>query len=171
VISVYWPPLHDRLVRLAETFHQLKERVRDAVATEMGKVVADTVREWITTALQGRVPTRFRPPETEDASPRYSNGWDDDDHWAEEEPHYEAPAHDAPPEPKVSSWAAALSLGFIAAKWLIARRLPFAPSVGAGVLLGAFALVGGPLVQASLAAASAAGDLITITRSDQRPAL
>jgi hypothetical protein len=164
VISNYWPPLHDRLVRLAESFHQLKERVRDAVATEMGKVVADAVRDWITTALQGRLPTRFRPPETEGASPRYSDGWDDDDHWDHDEPPDEVP--EQPPEPKVSSWAAAFSLGFVAAKWLIVRRLPLIPSVGAGVLFGAFALVGGPLVQASLAAASAAGDLISITRAD-----
>ena len=171
MISTYWPPLHDRLVRLAESFHQLKERVRDAVATEMGKVVADAVRDWVTTTLQGRMPTRLRPEETEFASPRSSDGWDDDDHWAEEEPHFEAPVNDAPLEPKVSSWAAALSLGFVAAKWLIIRRLPLVPAVGAGVLLGAFALVGGPLVQASLAAATTAADIVTITRSDQRPAL
>ena len=170
MISTYWPPLHDRLVRLAESFQQLKERVRDAVATEMGKVMADAVRDWVTTALQGRMPTRLSPEETEFASPRSSDGWDDD-HWAEEEPHYEAPVHDASPEPKVSSWAAALSLGFVAAKWLIIRRLPFVPSVGAGVLLGAFALVGGPLVQASLAAATAAADIVAITRTEQRSAL
>jgi len=69
----------------------------------------------------------------------------------------------------VSSWAAALSLGFVAAKWLILRRLPLVPSLGAGVLLGTFALVGGPLVQASLAAAQAAADLVTITRAETRP--
>jgi len=162
-------PLTDRIARLSQSFHELKERVRDAVATEMGKVVADAVRDWITTALQGRMPTRFRPHDAEDASHRYSDGWDDDEHWGDEEPHGEAPVHEMPPEPKVSSWAAALSLGFVAAKWLIVRRLPFVPSLGAGVLLGTFALVGGPLVQASLAAAQAAADLVTITRAETRP--
>lgn len=171
MISAYWPPLHDRLVRLAESFHQLKERVRDAVATEMGKVVADVVRDWVTTALQGRMPTRFRPPESEYAPQRSSDGWDEVDHWDHDEQLDEAPVIDAPPEPKVSSWTAALSIGFVAAKWLIIRRLPLVPSVGAGVLLVAFALVGGPLIQASLAAASAAADLVNITRSYERPTL
>jgi len=169
VISTYWPPLHDRLVRLTKTFHQLRERVRDAVATEMGKVVADAVRDWITCSLQGRMPTRLRPEETEYPPPRNADGWDDADHWQYEQPLDDGPVDDEPPEPKVSSWAAALSLGFVAAKWLILRRLPLVPSVGAGVLLGAFALVGGPLVQASLAAASAAADLVTITRAEPRP--
>ena len=166
-----WPPLADRLGQLAETFHQLKERIRAAVATEMGKVVADAVRDWITTALQGRLPSRFRLPESEYDPPRYSDGWDDDDHWAEEEPPYEAPTQHTSSERKVSSWAAALSFGFVAAKWLIVRRLPFVPSVGAGVLLGTFAFLGGPLVQASLAAASAAADLVTITRAEPRPTI
>ena len=167
-MTTRWPPLAERLAHLADSFQQLKERVRDAVAAEMGKVVADAIRDWITTALQGRMAARFRTHDAEYSSPRYSEGWNDDAPWAGEEPHREAPAYETPPEPKVSGWAAALSLGFVAAKWLLVRRLPLVPSVGAGMLLGTFALVGGPLVQASLAAAAAAADLVTITGAESR---
>ena len=46
--------VRDRLVRLAETLGHLKVRVREAVATELGRAVADTVRDLLTAVLRSR---------------------------------------------------------------------------------------------------------------------
>ena len=75
MMTTRWPPLAERLAHLADSFQQLKERVRDAVATEMGKVVADAIRDWITSALQARIPTRFRSEEAAFLPPQNDDGW------------------------------------------------------------------------------------------------
>ena len=56
--SSFLPGVHDRVVRLTRTLGVLKERVREAVATEVGRAVADAVRDVLTAAL------RRRPVET-----------------------------------------------------------------------------------------------------------
>ena len=48
------PNIRDRLVQLTDALQQLKERVREAVASEMGRIISDSVRELLTTALRGR---------------------------------------------------------------------------------------------------------------------
>ena len=158
-------PLTDRLVRLTQAFQQLKERVRDAVAHEMGKVVADAVRGWITAALQSR-----REPlhhaEAEYTS-RYDDGWNDDpDEWHDPEP-VAVPRAVEPVKP--TRWAAAFSVGLVTARWLMARNLPFAASLSVGAIAGACALAGGPLVQSALSAASAAVDLARIAQPESHP--
>ena len=156
-------PLTDRLVRLTQAFHQLKERVRDAVALEMGKVIAVAVRGWITSALQTRrEPLRYAEPEYPS---RYDDGWDDSpEDWNAPEPEFVPQTVE--PTTKPTRWAAALSIGMVTARWLIARRIPFAASLGVGVFAGACALAGGPLVQSALSTASAAADLARIARPE-----
>ena len=173
-MTKFWPQLHERIVRLADKFHQLKERVREAVATEMGKVVADAVRDWITTILHPRLPyERFEEPRYEYETERDPEAWDEQDPWEREAvPADPVPVREEPPElPRVSKWAAALSVGVLVSKLLIMRRLPLAPALGLGVVLGAVALVGGPVIQASLAAATAAADLVQLTQGEHRPSL
>jgi hypothetical protein len=155
-------PLTDRLVRLTQAFQQLKERIRDAVALEMGKVIADAVRGWITSALQTRrEPLRYEP----EYPSRYDDGWDDShEDWNTPEPEFVPQTVE--PTTKPTRWAAALSIGMVTARWLIARRIPFAASLGVGVLAGACALAGGPLVQSALSTASAAADLARIARPE-----
>ena len=55
------PQVRDRLIQLTETLHHLKDRVRDAVATEMGRVVSEAVRDVLTTALTARREEPSRP--------------------------------------------------------------------------------------------------------------
>jgi hypothetical protein len=168
--KLIWPDLHDRMVRLAETFRQLKERVRDAVASEMGRVVADAVRDLINTVL------RPRPSHPEHVEPQpverdeYPNDWNDDQEY-EARDSYQEPPRVIPSEPEnlapptVSKWAAALSVGVAVTRWLIYRRLPILPTIGIGMAVGAVALVSKPVFQASLSAASAAVELVNMTQT------
>jgi hypothetical protein len=159
-------PLAEQVARLTLALVRLKERIREAVAHEVGKVVADAVRHWVTAALQPLPdPDRWTGPEGPD---RYDAGWDDEPEEWNREPAVmvRTPEPAAPP----TRWAAALSVGAVATRWLIARRLPFVPSLGVGALAGVCALAGGPLVQSALAAASAAADLARIGRPEPRHA-
>jgi len=161
-------PFTDRITRLAQSFQELKERVRDAVATEMGKVVADAVRDWITSALiTRRPPSRYADREEH---PRYDDGWDDrPEGWEYAEPVAVPESETVEPRTQSPRWAAALSIGVVAARWLIARRLPLVPSLSFGFLAGLCAVAGGPLVQSVLAATTAAADLAGIARPVTNP--
>jgi hypothetical protein len=170
--KLIWPDLHDRMVRLAETFSQLKERVRDAVASEMGRVVADAVRDLINTVLRPRSSQYERPElQYERSEPQSAEQDEHQDHWNDEyeepESYQEPPVIPSEPEnlapPTVSKWAAALSVGVAVAKWLIHRRLPILPTIGIGMAVCAVALVSKPVFQASLSAASAAVELVNMT--------
>jgi hypothetical protein len=161
-------PMTDRIARLAQSFVELKERVRDAVATEMGKVVADAVRDWITSELISRRP-RSQYTERDEES-RYDDGWDDKpDGWEYAEPIAVPEPESVEPRTQSSRWAAALSIGVVAFRWLIGRRLPMVPSLGVGVLAGLCTVAGGPLVQSLLAASTAAADLVGIARPEPHP--
>ena len=70
----------------------------------------------------------------------------------------------SPPAPP-SSWATALSVGVLVAKWLWGHRVPLGPCVGVGVLAAAATLHGGPVVRASLAALATGADLVNLTHS------
>jgi len=164
-VTPYLLPISDRLMVLTGTLRHLKDRIRDAVATELGKVVADAVRDWITAALRVRSTISFddREPALEG-----SDGWGESDAaWGSGNRAAEDPEPD--PEPPPSRWAAALSVGAVATRWLIARRLPPLPSLGVGALLVAVGLAGGPLARAALAAAATAADLVRLTRADAPP--
>ena len=159
------PSIRDRLIHLTATLHHLQDRVRDAVATEMGRVVSDAVRDVLTAALRARLgesaPTR--PDHRYRADP-----WSDDDadDWDDDQPDPdESPRRTPPPPATASPWAAALSVGVLVAKWLWGHRVPLWPCMGVGVLAAAATLTGGPVVRASLAALAAAADLVNRTHS------
>ena len=159
------PPIRDRLVQLTETLHQLKDRVREAVATEMGRVVSDAIRDVLTTALRVRAedPSHPRPDhqyQTDQWSADDADDWDDD----RSDPDPSSRRIPSPPAP-ASPWAAALSVGVLVAKWLWGHRVPLWPCAGVGVLAGVATFHGGPVVRASLAALAAAADLVSLTQS------
>ena len=150
------PPVRDRLIQLTETLHHLKDRIREAVATEMGRVVSEAVRDVLTTALTVR--------REEPSRPRAAHGsWTVDDPAAWEEDERE----DAEWSPSLpaSPWAAALSVGVVAAKWLGTQRVPVWPCIGGGVLATTAMLSGGPVLRATLVAVATAWDLVTMTQS------
>jgi hypothetical protein len=174
VTSPVLESIRDRLVRLADTLGQLKVRVREAVATELGRAVADAVRDLLTAVL------RSRPVVEEDADERRfrsrpTNSWadDDPDPWADDEPRDDPDGDHLRPQPDPSptapprsaSWAPALSVGVVVARWLLTRRLRPWPCIGVGVAIGAAALIGGPVVRAVLAAVATAADLVSLTQS------
>ena len=157
------PHVRDRLIHLTATLHQLQDRVRVAVATEMGRVVSEAIRDVLTTALRVRLdetaPTR---PDHRYRADQWSeddaDDWDDDRSDPDSSPQ-RIPSPPAPP----SGWAAALSVGVLVTKWLWGYRVPLCPCLGMGVLATVATLHGGPVVRASLAALATAADLVNLT--------
>ena len=157
------PHVRDRLIHLTATLHQLKDRVREAVATEMGRVVSEAIRDVLTTTLRVRAeePSRPRPDRryrADEWSEDDADDWDDDRQGPDSSPR-RMPSPPAPP----SSWAAALSVGVLVTKWLWGYRVPLWPCLGMGVLATVATLHGGPVVRASLAALATAADLVNLT--------
>jgi len=152
------------------------------VATELGRVVADAVRDLHTTVLRARPvgdedaeERRFRSRPTDPWADHRSarDPWTDGDPdpWAEddlredhdERHHQPEPSPTSPP--RSSSWAPALSVGVVLTRWLLVYRLRLWSYLGVGVALGAAALAGGPVVRAVLAAVATAVDLVSLTQS------
>ena len=159
------PPIRDRLMHLTETLHQLKDRVREAVATEMGRVVSEAIRDVLTMALRVRAdePSHPRPDRRYRAdqwSEDDADDWDDDR--SDPDP---SPQRTPSPSAPASSWAAALSVGVLVAKWLWGHRVPLWPCLGVGVLATVATLNGGPVLRASLAALATAADLVNLTQA------
>ena len=177
----FLPSVHDRLVRLTQTLGVLKERVREAVATEMGRVVADAVRDVLTAALRHRPVETGEPDRPRDYRRAESDPWADDepDPWEpkrsayperDERTYRSQPEETITPAPR-TGWAKAVSVGMSVVKWLHARRLPLWPCVGFGALVGAVSVSSGRLVRAIVAAVVTAVDLIGLTQPTVFPLL
>ena len=153
------------------------------MATELGRVVADAVRDLLTAVLRSRPVVdedadeqRFRQrpadPWADRRPPRDPWADDDPDPWADDEPrddpdddrlrHQPDPSPTSPP--RSPSWASALSVGVVLTRWLLVYRLRLWSYLGVGVALGATALAGGPVVRAVLAAVATAADLVSLTQ-------
>ena len=159
------PSIRDRLIHLTETLHHLKDRVREAVATEMGRVVSEAIRDVLTTALRVRAEEPSHPrPDHRYRADQWSE--DDADDWDDDRPDPDpSPRRMPSPPAPASPWAAALSVGVLVAKWLWEHRVPLWPCLGVGVLVTAATLNGGPVVRASLAALAAAAELVNRTQA------
>jgi hypothetical protein len=153
--------------RLTDTLGELKTRVREAIAGETGRAVAEAVRAAVTHALTGDlrdepVPTRV---------PVSPDPWDDPtaDRWAEAGDWHEADDVPPPPLPDPALNAAdrtrlAVAAGLAAGRWVLARgSLPVAVAVGGLVALAV--LFGGPATHAAAAALAAAADLSAVSRA------
>ena len=155
-----------RLHRLSNTLGELKERVREAVAGELSRVVANTVQDLVRSFIRGQ------PPKPE--VPLERPHWRDDDPWADEpdreenppEPRYEADIEDETPAPPATErWQRAFELGSTVLRWWLAGR--WKPFVGFGVagLAGAAAWWGGPMVHAGTGVILSAAELIAFGSS------
>ena len=153
------PPVRDRLIQLTETLHHLKDRIREAVATEMGRVVSEAVRDVLTTALTVR---REEPPRPRADPQSWTEDWSEDDPDAGEDDRADAELSSSAP---ASPWATALSVGVVAAKWLGTQRVSVWPCLGGGVLATTAMLSGGPVLRATLVAVATAWDLVALTQS------
>jgi hypothetical protein len=153
--------------RLTDTLNELKARVREAIAGETGKAVAEAVKLAVAHALNSDLsdegsPSRHRPP---------PDPWDDPhaDRWAD--PGEWVDADDAPPPPlpephrsAADRTRLAVAAGVAAGRWVLARgSLPVALAVGGLVALAV--LFGGDATHAAAAALTAAADLSAVSRA------
>jgi hypothetical protein len=162
---------HDRVRRLTATLSNLRDRVREAVAGEMGRAVGDAVRDLLTAVLHGREPIPPTPPRYHPASSPVDeygpeDPWDDEEDWHEPPRTRTRLDEPEPPnaEPATASsprrWATAVTVGFALARWFVARRLPTLPALAVGIVTTAVILSSGSLVQTSLATLEIARDLL-----------
>jgi hypothetical protein len=154
-----------QLAGLARTIAELRERVRVAVAGELGRAVAGAAEQVVRAVVAGRAdPPRpaYRPASSahwdddEDRWDRPYDPWDDDGDGG-----YDPSRHPAAPPAPEAGVAAAVAAGVYAARWWLGRggTLPAAAGLGLGV--GLLGVLGGPIVHTAVAVAAAIGDILT----------
>jgi hypothetical protein len=156
-----WRAAADRVRRLATTLAGLRDRVREAVAAETGKAVADAVKDLLTAALGGRPadpPASHRP---------YRRDWDDygdDDRWSDDNGD-DDDRDDAPPAPPRAGtrWPAVIAAAAGAIRWWAARNLPGWVAAAVGAAAAAVVFAGGDVARAGTAVLTAAADLLPLT--------
>ena len=113
----------------------------------------------LTAALRARVEEFTRSSSGYDPS---SSRWQDDNDWDEppRKVHSQMPSES--PIAESSKWPAAVSAGLLVAKWLWFRRYAFWPCFGLGLVASVAIWHGHPVIRATLAAVSAAADVIPI---------
>jgi hypothetical protein len=154
----------EQLRRLAGTLAVLHGRVREAVAGEVGKAVADAVAEVLTVALGGH---SARPGGYGGRAPAYGRAdWDDPDATGRGDGYGRPsrPAADGPTDPPISPDApAAVAVAVAAGRWWLGRRGSTWQAAGITMAAGAALLGGGPVARAALAVLWAAHRLRTAT--------
>ena len=123
--------------RLAGTLRLLQERIRDAVATEVGLVAGQ--------AMQNVLQSLIRGPESRiERGEMYRDDYGDEDHY-----------QDLPDRPVPVPVPAPANFGSRLLNLWIARRAPALATLGAGLLTGLLAWCGSPVLIASLVATAA----------------
>jgi hypothetical protein len=156
-----------RLAQLAETLSLLKVRVREAVASEMGKAVGDAVRDLLAAVL-----TRSPPQPVQPETPQhYDDRWhDDDDEWQHDhqfvvESTTSLPVEHFQPQP----WPAAVTLTALVMRWLMTRRVPSIVGVGISLVIGAFTFGTNPVFRSLATACTAAMELANLAPLSDSP--
>lgn len=156
--------IRDQLNRLARTIAGLRDRVRAAVAEELGRAVSGAVREVVHAVVAGRpdIPASVRTPVD-----RRSDPWgDEDDDWDQAHGHWEDPDDDDD-RPGVSlrmtgghTAASAMAVGATVARWWAGRHGTWLTAAGLGLGVGLLGTVGGPVGRTAVAVVAAAVDLL-----------
>jgi hypothetical protein len=169
----------EQLRHLAETLTDLKGRVRQAVAGEVSRAVAEAVGEVLVATLGGTItvpskwpgrPGRYDPYQSAHANGYGPEGWDDPDApgW---DPSYAqfrratttgSPSEGDPPESDTIG-PAALAVAVAAGRWWLTRRGSPWGAAGAGLAAGASLLAGGPMARTALAVLLAVHRLLAAT--------
>lgn len=164
-----------QLTGLAETLADLREKVRAAVAGELGRAVGDAVRQVVQAVVAGRADP---PPAPRTPASRWDDEDDDDrDGWGrprgpwhdrdDEEVGYgrRAPTrHEPPPgEPPAASVSAAVAAGVFVSRWWLLRRGTLLAAAGLGLGVGLLGVAGGPLARAAVAVLAATAEVLTAT--------
>jgi hypothetical protein len=166
-----------QLSGLAETLAGLRERVRQAVAGELGRAVGDAVRQ----VVQAVVADRAEPPQRRTPASRWDDeddddrgGWgrprdpwhdrrdeDDDCHGRHTPTRHEAPAADPPAVS--ASVSTAVAAGVFVTRWWLLRRGTLLAAAGLGLGVGLLGVAGGPLARAAVAVLAATAEVLTAT--------
>ena len=164
----------NRILRLTDTLSQLRDRVREAVASEMGRAIGDAVRDLLTAVLhRGSSPLVNPTPPPRPSSSRYyedqpEDPWNEDPDW--EEPHpprsrpeeQENPLPESAPQSTARSWTTAVTMGAALARWCLQRKMPTLRSISLGIVTAVVTLSAGPILQSSLSALDIARDLLAV---------
>ncbi|VTT99581.1 unnamed protein product [Gemmataceae bacterium] len=176
--------MHAQLTGLAATMAELKERVRVAVAGELGRAVGDAVRQVVQAVVAGNTKPSPAPRPAasrwDDEDDDHRDGWSRPrDPWAaggDEDDDYDrgrgarraTPTRHEPPieEPATAVSAgvtAAVAAGVYVARWWLVRRGTLLAAAGLGLGVGLLGVVGGPLARTAVAVLAATADVLTAT--------
>ena len=158
----------EQLRHLGGTLGELRVRVRAAIAGEVGRAVADAVREVVGLALAGLGPVRApaRPTGYDRYDAYGRDTWDDDDpprRWAASG--YDRPEPgDAEPGPAgAPPISTVVTVALTAGKWWLGRAGSPLGATALGVAVAGAVLAGGPVARAAVAALWAAHRLLAAT--------
>jgi hypothetical protein len=168
--------IRTQLAGLARAVALLKERVRAAVAGELGRAVSGAVRQVVQAAVAGQAdPPAYRRPAASSA------GWDDEDEedrwgrprdpWADapedddddRDRRQAAPVQPSGPPPADTGVTAAVAAGVSTARWWLARKGTLLAAVGLGLGVGLLGLFSHPVARAAVAVLAAAADILAAT--------
>jgi hypothetical protein len=177
--------IRTQLSGLARTIADLKERVRVAVAGELGRAVSGAVQQIVQAVVAGRAdvprpeppPTYRRPPpgrwddEEENDGGRWGRSRDpwagDPDDGYDRDRRAAAPVrHDARPgdaPPAAPGVTAAVAAGVYAARWWAARKGNWLAAAGLGLGVGLLGVLGGTAARTVVALVAATADLMAAT--------
>jgi hypothetical protein len=155
-----------RLHALAGRLVELKDRVREAVAVEVGRILGEAVRELITATFRGRLPDPTTAPLPRPGHVRNSGWGDDQDDWHRDaeldpyEPEPEPPARAPAVEitPRVG-WAATLTGGVDVARSWAGRTGRWWVGAAVGLLTVTASVFSNPTVRATLSVFTAFAEL------------
>ena len=153
-----------RFAELGLALAGAKDRLRSAVAEELGRVAGNAIRDALVAGA--------RPPFSQRPSYSARDPWDEDRRWDERDPwddHRGAYAgryeddeptdelHDKPPAGVPP--AVAVSLGLW--RWWLSRSGSWRGAIAIGLVAGVTTVLGGPLVRAVLATLVVAAELLS----------
>jgi hypothetical protein len=166
-----------QLAGLAETLAGLREKVRAAVAGELGRAVGDAVRQVVQAVVaDGAEP----PPAPRSTASRWDDegaddrdGWgrprdpwhhrDDEDDYGRRTPTRDEPPPDGPPADASARVSTAVAAGVFVTRWWLLRRGTLLAAAGLGLGVGLLGVAGGPLARAAVAVLAATAEVLTAT--------
>ncbi|QDU21728.1 hypothetical protein [Urbifossiella limnaea] len=162
-----------QLTGLAATIAGLKERVRVAVAGELGRAVSGAVQQVVQAVVSGRAdppPSRHAPQrgwddaEEDDARwGRPRDAWDEDrdeDDGYDRERQRATPVRPDESPDAIPAVTTAVAAGLYAAKWWVGRKGTLLAAAGLGLGVGLLGVLGGPVARTAVAVLAAAADLL-----------
>ena len=155
-------PLVTRLAELAVALAVAKDRLRVAVAEELGRAAGNALRDAL--AAGADRPAVARPG----YAPR--DPWDEERRWDERDPweddrtayrdRYDDDEPDEPTDTRPVGIPPAVAVGLGLWRWWLGRKGSWRVAVALGLAAGLTTVLGGPAVRAALATLAAAAELL-----------